>query len=290
MTNMEHYKWLWGQWTSLTLNQKDKLVREIIARADLETFKWLWGQRTSLTLNQKDKLVREIIARADLETFKWLWGQGTSLTLNQKDKLVGEIIARADLETFKWLWEQRISLTLNQKDKIFQAMLKAEKNRSSHLPLRQKESVAPSNESNRGNLFKYDVFICHASEDKDSFVRVLAEKLSSKDLRVWYDEFTLSLGDSLRRSIDCGLAKSRYGAVVLSTKFFEKEWPQKELDALVTREDGWDKVILPIWHGVTKKQVQSFSLILADRLAVSTNEGIDHVVNEILKVVKRKSV
>jgi hypothetical protein len=227
---------------------------------------------------------------ANMDHYKLLWEQRSSLTPTQKDKLVGEIIARADFETLKLFWEQRSSLTPTQKDNIFQAILMAEKNSSSHLPQRQKESVAPSKESNRGNSFKYDVFICHASEDKDSFVRVLAEKLSSKDLTVWYDEFTLSLGDSLRRSIDYGLAKSRYGVVVLSTKFFEKEWPQKELDALVAREGSLDKVILPIWHGVTKKQVQSFSPILADRLSVSTNKGLDHVVNEILSVVKRNSV
>lgn len=196
----------------------------------------------------------------------------------------------ANMEYYKWLWGQRISSTTNQKDKIFQAMLMAGKNISGHLPQRQKGSVAPSKESNRGNSVKYDVFICHDSEDKESFVRVLAEKLSSKDLRVWYDEITLSLGDSLRRSIDSGLAKSRYGVVVLSTKFFEKEWPQKELDALVSREDSLDKVILPIWHGVTEKQVRSFFPILAGRLAVSTNEGIDRVVDEILRVVKRNSV
>ena len=226
---------------------------------------------------------------ANMEHYKWLWGQRVYLTTSQKDELVGEIIAKADSETLKWLWGQRVYLTTIQKGKTFQAMLMAE-NDNSHLPQRQKESVAPSKESNMGNSFKYDVFICHASEDKDSFVRVLAEKLSSKDLRVWYDEITLSLGDSLRRSIDHGLAKSRYGVVVLSTKFFEKEWPQKELDALVSKEDGFDKVILPIWHGVTEKQVRSFSPILAGRIAVSTNEGIDHVVDEILRVVKSNSI
>lgn len=159
-----------------------------------------------------------------------------------------------------------------------------EKKPSNHI--QPKRSVAPRRASN----FEYDVFIGHASEDKDSFVRVLAKKLSGKGLRVWYDEFTLLLGDSLRRKIDYGLNHSRYGVVVLSKNFFAKEWPQKELDAFVAREDGLDKVILPIWHGVTKIQVQSFSPILADRFAVPTNRGIDHVVNEILKVVEGTSV
>lgn len=83
------------------------------------------------------------------------------------------------------------------------------------------------------DLYEYDVFICHASEDKDSFVRPLSKELSSRGLRVWYDEFSLKLGDSLRRSIELGLTKSHFGIVVLSLAFFSKEWPQKELDGLI---------------------------------------------------------
>lgn len=139
--------------------------------------------------------------------------------------------------------------------------------------------------SDKKNSFEYDVFICHASEDKESFVRSLAETLVSKELRVWYDDLTLLLGDSLRRSIEFGLAKSRYGVVVLSKNFFAKEWPQTELDALVAMENGRGKVILPIWHGVTKEKVQSFSPILAGRVAASTDKGMDYVVNKILMVV-----
>jgi hypothetical protein len=56
---------------------------------------------------------------------------------------------------------------------------------------------------------EYDVFISHASEDKDSIVRPLAEALIAENLQVWYDEFTLRIGDSLRRKIDSGLAKDR---------------------------------------------------------------------------------
>jgi TIR domain len=51
----------------------------------------------------------------------------------------------------------------------------------------------------------YDAFICHASEDKAALVRPLAERLRAEHVEVWYDEFSLSVGDSLRRSIDRGL-------------------------------------------------------------------------------------
>jgi hypothetical protein len=70
---------------------------------------------------------------------------------------------------------------------------------------------------------EWDVFISHASEDKEDFVRLLAERLRTHGLRVWYDDFTLTVGDSLRRSIDRGLARSRYGIVVISPNFLRKD-------------------------------------------------------------------
>ena len=132
----------------------------------------------------------------------------------------------------------------------------------------------------------WDVFISHAWEDKENIARPLAEALRGAGLRVWYDEFTLTLGDSLRRSIDRGLARSRYGVVILSPHFFAKEWPQRELDGLVAREVSSGKTILPVWHNVTRKDVSRFSPTLADKLAVSTTEGLDTVVEKILRVFR----
>ena len=83
------------------------------------------------------------------------------------------------------------------------------------------------------DLEEYDAFISHASEDKEELVRPLADALVERGLKVWYDEFNLTVGDSLRRSIDKGLAKSRFGIVVLSSSFFAKNWTQYELDGLV---------------------------------------------------------
>jgi TIR domain len=73
---------------------------------------------------------------------------------------------------------------------------------------------------------RWDVFISHASEDKDEFVRPLAAALQASGLLPWYDESALTVGDSLRGKIDEGLAKSRYGIVILSHPFFAKRWPQ----------------------------------------------------------------
>jgi hypothetical protein len=119
-------------------------------------------------------------------------------------------------------------------------------------------------------IHRYSAFISHATEDKDEVVRPLAEALKKLGHNVWYDEFALKVGDSLRRSIDKGLSLSRFGIVVLSAKFFEKNWPQYELDGLVAKENTGDKVILPLWHRVSKDDVLKYSPTLADRVALST--------------------
>ena len=127
----------------------------------------------------------------------------------------------------------------------------------------------------------WDLFISHASEDKELFVRPLAEALCERGFHVWFDEYTLKLGDSLRRSIDQGLSACRFGVVVLSPAFFSKEWPQRELDGLANRELDGKKIILPIWHNLTAREVRTYSPILADRLAVASTEGLHQVVDKI---------
>jgi hypothetical protein len=130
-----------------------------------------------------------------------------------------------------------------------------------------------------------DLFICHASEDKAEIAKPLAEEMQRRGFSVWLDEFELTLGDSLRQKIDDGLRRARFGAVILSTPFFKKDWPQRELDGLVAREVSGRKVILPIWHGVGSQDVAARSPLLAGRLAVSTERGIPAIADEVSRAI-----
>jgi len=133
----------------------------------------------------------------------------------------------------------------------------------------------------------YDVFVCHASEDKDGFVRPLVKALEQRAVSVWYDEHALRVGDSLRRSIDKGLTKSRFGVVVLSTSFFRKNWPQYELDGLVSKEMTGGKVILPIWHKVSVDEVRGYSPTLADRVALnSAMLSVEQIADKLVEVLR----
>ncbi|MDI3567271.1 toll/interleukin-1 receptor domain-containing protein [Bradyrhizobium sp. Arg816] len=133
----------------------------------------------------------------------------------------------------------------------------------------------------------HDAFISHASEDKSSFVRPLAEFLKTAGVSVWYDEFALKAGDSLSRSIDKGLAGSKFGIVVLSEAFFKKRWTEYELSGLVAKEINGRKTIIPVWFNITKRDVLKFSPTLADKFALTAdNKSIESIGFKIIELVK----
>lgn len=152
-------------------------------------------------------------------------------------------------------------------------------------------SSVPSLVQNDTEDFKkeYDVFISHASEDKAEVVRPLANALIKEGLTVWYDEFELKIGDSLRRKIDKGLANSRFGIVVLSNFFIKKGWTNYELDGIITKTISGEQVVLPIWHNITKKEVIDFSPSLADKVARNTsNCTVEEIATEIAELIRNK--
>lgn len=148
-------------------------------------------------------------------------------------------------------------------------------------------TVGPTTNVDLTSAPPHDIFISHAWEDKADFVEALAHTLRAAGAEVWYDDFSLRPGDSLRRSIDKGLGSSRFGIVVLSTHFFKKEWPQKELDGLFQLESSGRSRILPIWHKVSKDEVASFSPTMADKLAFNTStKSVDEIVADLMAIIR----
>ena len=133
----------------------------------------------------------------------------------------------------------------------------------------------------------YDAFICHVSEDKDEVARPLAEALRSHGLNVWYDELSLKTGDSLSGKIDYGLVNSSYGIIIVSKKFFEKKWPETEFHALIDKQVKMNKrIILSIWHNISRDEVEKHSPILADLAALKTSEGITNIADKLNREIK----
>ena len=136
------------------------------------------------------------------------------------------------------------------------------------------------------------VFICYASEDRQEIARPIALALRRRGLKIWYDEFSLKIGDSLQETISKGLAECEFGIVILSHNFFQirKVWTKKELGGLYAKEESTGrKAILPIWHNITKAELARYNPPLADIAALTsempTSEIVHHLVAEIHRYI-----
>lgn len=153
----------------------------------------------------------------------------------------------------------------------------------------QAESTQPFVVENaEGQSTPYDFFISHASPDKEDFVDGLVSRAQSAGLNVWYDRSAILWGESIRQKIDEGLRRSYFGVVVLSPHFFERQWTQYELDAIVQRDLSGSGRLLPIWHRLSQDDVAKQAPSLAGRLALPTaNYSTEQIVEELLKMRDR---
>lgn len=134
---------------------------------------------------------------------------------------------------------------------------------------------------------KWDIFISHASEDKEFFADPLAQRLKELDVRVWCDKFVLIPGDRLTEKISEGLAECRCGLLVLSTAFIRKPWPKYELSGLVNRFVEEKTRLIPIWYGINRNEVAAFNPALADLFSINGDrKQINKCAFEVLRVIR----
>lgn len=134
----------------------------------------------------------------------------------------------------------------------------------------------------------YDVFLSHASEDKDEIARPLANALTARGFTVWFDELNIRVGQSIRREIERGIREARFGLVIVSEHFMAKQWTQAELDALWGKKlAAQDDSLLPVWHKVTYDEVQQGLPLLAGLHALNTSTmSIERIADLLAKTIK----
>lgn len=215
--------------------------------------------------------------------------------LNKKSDLNSKIADKKNrLSTATTNLQREEQLETKKTEKKHTDVLRIYEQRISSLTKQlAKNNITQSTQSNNHlyseiNNEKYDVFISHASEDKEDFVDEFYETLTELGVKVWYDSLNIAWGDSLRSKIDNGLKNSKFGIVVISPAFISKGWTQYELDGLFQIEMTNGKTVLPIWHKITKNEVQEFSATLAGRKAMSTGfmtpTEIAHELRKILEL------
>jgi hypothetical protein len=286
------------------INRTQKELADIAHKISLETkkesdcLKRIDQINRSITKNTSDSMLkskRGEIVRKQNEIAK-IHTKKAALAKTEADKSGKLFKLRQDLAKEEEKERKKLAMAEERERKRLQALEKQQQREQVAFQKklqREIQMTAEIQETIEENMInkslltaEYDLFISHASEDKDDFVRPLAETLEHLGVRVWYDEFTLKVGDSLRKSIDHGLAKSRFGTVILSSSFCSKNWTQYELDSMVAREMDGHKMILPIWHKVTKTDVINFSPALADKVALNTSiSSIEEIAGQLAEVI-----
>jgi len=139
----------------------------------------------------------------------------------------------------------------------------------------------------RSKLEKPLAFISHDSKDKELIAKPLAVALQNMMCPVWYDEFSLKVGDSLREGIEGGLKECKKCILILTDNFLSNNgWGKREYDSIFTRElVEKEKVILPIWHNVTSQDIYKYSPILADRVGLNWDIGEDEVARKLYQAI-----
>lgn len=145
-------------------------------------------------------------------------------------------------------------------------------NSNIHITIRDKKYIDTRMESE-----KPMAFISHDSRNKDLIARPLALGLNSRLCFVWYDEYSLKVGDSLRESIEKGIKDAQKCIIILTKEFLSNPgWTKKEFNSIFTREMiTKERVVIPIWYGVSPMEVYEYSPSLADTVALTwpTSEG-----------------
>lgn len=130
-----------------------------------------------------------------------------------------------------------------------------------------------------------DVFLCHAWDDRKSAAKELHDLLESRGVSVWFSEKDVSLGTSLLREIDRGLAKSRVGIVLVTPALLHRLEAEgiadKELSALLARDQ-----LVPIVHETTYEALRDVSPLLGSRSGLSTaDETMANIAAKLAELV-----
>lgn len=139
----------------------------------------------------------------------------------------------------------------------------------------------------RQTKYEYDAFISHAVEDKLPIANELCVKLERAGLKIWYSGKELGVGDSIEKTIERGLNRSRYGIVIFSPTYLAKNWTIREFYTLLAKEIKEQKVILPVLFNITLDELKNKDLVMADRFAVNADRGIDFVVDRLVTEIKK---
>lgn len=261
------------KWSS----EKEKEAR---ARKDINTIKMRLA-KTKSTSSQKSKLSKLDRLEKRLQS-----SVEEQTNINKRLQKEEKLLTDYEIQLLKEQEKESKKMEKIQTVREFN-ITRNQENINSQLSLLKEKYQELTQEMNHASESFYDVFISHATEDKDELVRPLANKLEDYNLKVFYDENTFKIGDSKFETINNGIKNSKFGIIVLSSHFLDKPWPKYEYTGFITREvEEEKKIILPIWHNVSSDQVREFNPNLYDKFALKTSEdSVEEMAKKVIDVI-----
>jgi RNA-directed DNA polymerase len=95
----------------------------------------------------------------------------------------------------------------------------------------------------------FDVFISHASEDKEQIARPIFEACQKLGLKVFLDEAHIGWGQSFTQKINTALGSARTVLAIVSSTSVAKEWPVIEVNTALSLEVTGQKKVVPLLVG-----------------------------------------
>lgn len=138
-----------------------------------------------------------------------------------------------------------------------------------------------SSENNMNRL----VYLAHASEDH-ALATALARHLMASGINVWFDQWEIRAGDSLRQRMESGLGACTHFVVLVSSVSLTKPWVNQEIDAgLVLKIEGQSKFI-PLRVGLPPSDLPPFlKSVRSPAIDAGDPSTFESIVSDILDVV-----
>lgn len=131
-----------------------------------------------------------------------------------------------------------------------------------------------------------DVFLCHASEDKEEYVKPLYNELVRSGVSVWYDEGEILWGNRITTKIDEGTRTSKLAIICLSENFLKKEWPESEFSSLFSRQQfERRKIVLPLILNSERKALEKYHLLRGISYRKWNKDKLENLVSEIKEIL-----
>jgi GTPase SAR1 family protein len=98
------------------------------------------------------------------------------------------------------------------------------------------------------DTFLYDVFVSHATPDKD-FARNIVYWLRDAGFNVWFDEEQLVPGASFRAGLEQGIRESRHLISILTKEYINRKWTERELELFDVLASHYNRRVLGLKIG-----------------------------------------